>query len=251
MAKILRNETSLQRRQEAIQRELSFRQATRFVVWGTVLAIAVWGVVATIQSGSFVGIVMAGFVLVLGAGYEVHLREIAKENLSIEGGRRGEQKMANLLAEQLADDHVILNDLELRVATERAQIDHLVIGPAGIYVVESKFWAGKLTGDVGDAQWSQQRSYGPARSVKSPVHQCERQRRMFITLLSARVPEDRIHALAVFTHPGVELRITSAKDRVFTTREAIRFINDRCFDPPIFTPAQIMELAELILRGQT
>ena len=251
MAKILRNETSLQRWQESIQRELGRRQITRLVVWGTALAIAVWGIIATIQSGSFVGIVMAGFVLVLGAGYEVHLREIAQENLSIEGGRRGEHKMANLLAERLADDHVILNDLELRVATERAQIDHLVIGPPGIYVIESKYWAGKLTGDVGDAQWSQARSYGPTRSVKSPVQQCERQRRIFITLLAARVPEDHIRALAVFTHPGVELRIANAKDRVFTTREAIHYINDRCFDPPIFTSAQIMELAEIVNRSQS
>ena len=251
MAKILRNETSLQRRQEAIQRELGFRQTTRFVVWGTALALAIWGVVLTIQNGSFVGIVVGGFVLVLAAGYEVHLREIAQENRSIEGGRRGEQKMADLLAEQLADDHVILNDLELRIAHERAQIDHLVIGPPGIFVIESKYWAGKLTGDAGDAQWNQQRSYGGVRHVKSPVHQCERQRRMFITLLSARIPEDRIHALAVFTHPGVELRIANAKNRVFTTRDAIHFINDRCFDPPVLTPAEVMELAELILRGQT
>lgn len=250
MAKILRNETSLRHRQESIQRELGFRQTTRFVVWGTALAIALWGAIATIQSGTFVGIIIGGFVIVLAAGYEVHLKEIAAENRNIEGGRRGEQKMADLLAEQLADDHVILNDLELRIAHERGQIDHLVIGPTGLYVIESKFWAGRLSGDVGDAQWTQRKSYGATRSVKSPVHQCERQRRMFITLLAARVPENRIHALAVFTHPAVELRITHAKDRVFTTREAIRFINDRCFDPPILTPAQVMELAEIVLRGQ-
>lgn len=250
MAKILRNETSLQRRQAAIQRELGFRQTTRFAVWGTALALALWGIVATIQSGTFVGVIVAGFVLVLAAGYEVHLREIANESRNLEGGRRGEKKMADLLAEQLADDHVILNDLELRIAHERAQIDHLVIAPSGIYVIESKYWAGKLTGDAGDAQWSKQRSYGGVSHVKSPVAQCERQRRMFITLLSARVPEDRIHALAVFTHPGVDLRITNAKNRVFTTREAVRFINDRCFEPPVLTAAQIMELAEIINRGQ-
>jgi hypothetical protein len=250
MAKILRNETSLRHRQEAIERELGFRQITRLVVWGTALALAAWGAVATIQSGTFVGIAVGGGVVFLAVGYEVHLREIENEIRNIEGGRRGEKKMADLLAEQLADDHVILNDLELRIAHERAQIDHLVIAPSGIYVIESKFWAGKLTGDIHDAQWTQKKSGGSTRSVKSPVQQCERQRRMFITLLSARVPEDRIHALAVFTHPATELRIANSKDRVFTTREAIRFINDRCFDPPILTPAQVLELAETVLRGQ-
>ena len=250
MAKILRSENSLLRRQLAIGRELGLRKVGRIVVWGVALAIILWGTLATLRLGSPGGAIAAAFVLVLAIGYEVHLREIAAESRNLEGGRRGEQKMATILAERLADDHVILNDLELRVAHERAQIDHLVLAPSGIYVIESKYWAGKLTGDVGDTQWTQTKSNGPVRHVKSPVQQCERQRRMFITLLASKVPEDRIHALAVFTHPGVELRIANAKDRVFRTNDATRFINDRCFDPPVLTPAEVLELAEKINRGQ-
>lgn len=250
MAKILRSENSLLRRQNAIGRELSLRNVTRLLVWGAALAIILWGVAASILHGALGGAIAAAFVLVLAVGYEVHLREIAVERRNLEGGRRGEQKMADLLAERLADDHVILNDLDFRVAHERCQIDHLVLAPAGIYVVESKFWAGKLSGDVHDAQWTQKKSNGSVRHVKSPVQQCERQRRMFITLLSSKVPEDRIHALAVFTHPFVELRISNSKDRVFLTGDAIRFINDRCFDPPVLTPAEVLALAEKINRGQ-
>ena len=250
MAKILRSESSLLRRQLSIGRELSLRRVTRLVVWGAAIAIILWGAAAALLRGQAGGAGGAAFVLVLAIGYEVHLREIAHESLCLAGGRRGEQKMAELLAERLADDHVILNDLELRVAHERAQIDHLVVAPAGIFVVESKFWAGKLSGDADDAQWTQTKSNGTALSVKSPVLQCERQRRMFITLLSSKVPEDRIHALAVFTHPGVQLQVSNAKDRVFRIPDAIRFINDRCFEPPVLTPAEVLELAERINRGQ-
>lgn len=251
MAKILRSETSLLRRQLAIGRELSLRKVTRLVVWGAALALALWGGLHAARARTPGGAIVGAFVLVLAAGYEVRLREIAVESRNIEGGRRGEQKMSDLLAERLADDHVILNDLELRVAHERSQIDHLVIAPSGIYVIESKFWAGTLSGDIRDAQWTQRKSGGSVRHVKSPVHQCERQRRMFITLLSAKVPEDRIHALAVFTHPAVELNIAHAKDRVFRTHDAIRYINDRCFDPAVLTPAEVLALAESINRGQS
>ena len=104
--------------------------------------------------------------------------------------------------------------------------------------------------DARDARWTQRKSNGSSRSVKSPVQQVERQRRMFITLLSAQVPEDRIHALAVFTHPAAELRIANAKDRVFRINEAIRFINDRCFDPPVLAADEVRALAERINRGQ-
>ena len=250
MARILRTETSLQQRQLAIGRELGLRKITRLLAWGFALAIFLWGGLSAWRTHTPGGLVAAAFVLVLAIGYEVRLREIAVESRNIEGGRRGEQKMADLLAERLADDHLILNDLELRVAHERSQIDHLVIAPSGIYVIESKFWAGTLAGDVRDAQWTQRKTNGSTRSVKSPVLQCERQRRMFITLLSSKVSEDRIHALAVFTHPATELRITNGKDRVFRINEAIRYINDRCFDPPVLTPAEALELAERINRGQ-
>ena len=250
MAKILRSESSLLHRQHAIERELGWRKWVRMFVWGLALAILLWGVATSLLHHSYAGILSGLFVLVLAAGYEVHLREIAVESRNLEGGRRGEQKMADLLAEQLADDHVILNDLDFRIAHERCQIDHLVLAPSGIYVIESKFWAGTLTGDVHDTQWTQVRSNGKTTLVKSPVLQNERQRRMFIALLSARISEDRIHALAVFTHPAVKLQITNGKDRVFLLREAIRFINDHCFDPPVLTPAETLELAERINRGQ-
>ncbi len=250
MGKILRSESRLLHRQKAIDRELGFRTFARIGVWGATLAILLWGVNSLILHRGVGGAIAAAFVLVLAIGHELHLREIAVESLHIEGGRRGEQKMADLLAERLADDHVILNDLELRVAHERSQIDHLVIAPSGIYVIESKYWAGTLSGDVRDTQWTQKKSNGRTLSVKSPVQQCERQRRMFITLLASTVPEDRIHALAVFTHPATQLHIANAKDRVFRINEAIRFINDRCFEPPVLTVAEVMELAERVNRGQ-
>ena len=250
MAKILRSENSLLKRQLAIGRELSRGGGVRFVAWGAALAAAALLGAHSVLTHTFHGAIFGALALVFAVGYEVHLREIAVENRNLEGGRRGEQKMAEQLAEQLADDHVILNDLELRVAHERAQIDHLVLAPSGIYVIESKFWAGTLSGDVHDAQWTQTKADGTVRHVKSPVQQCERQRRMFITRLAAKVPEERIHALAVFTHPAVKLQIANAKDRAFLVRDAIRFINDRCFEPPVLAPAEILALAEQINRGQ-
>ena len=250
MAKILRSETSLLRRQMAIDRELGLKKITRVAAWTLALALVLWGATHALRTRRPGGALAAAFVLVLAAGYELRLREIAAERRNIEGGRRGEQKMADLLAEQLADDHVILNDLDLRIAHERAQIDHLVLAPSGLYIIESKFWAGTLSGDARDAQWTQKKSNGSVRHVKSPIQQCERQRRMFVAGLASKVPEDRIHALAVFTHPAVHLQISGGQDRAFLTRDAIRFINDRCFDPPVLSPAEVLELAERIRSGQ-
>jgi len=246
MARILRTETSLRRRQAAIARELAVRHPVRIAVWAAALALLAWGALHAHRTGAYPGLVFGAFAILCAAGYEVRLREIAAERRNLEGGRRGEQKMAERLAEQLADDHVLLNDLDFRIAHERCQIDHLVLAPSGLYVIESKFWAGTLTGDVRDTQWTQLRPDGKTRIVKSPVLQVERQRRMFIALLAAKVPDDRIHALAVFTHPAVRLRITGGEGKVFLVRDAVRFINDRCFDPPILAPGELLDLANRI-----
>jgi hypothetical protein len=252
VAKILRSETSLLHRQQAIARELSARPVARVVVWSLAIALFALGAAHSLRPPlSFGGLIAGAFALVLAAGYELRLREIAIEARNLEGGRRGERKMAEHLAEQLADDHLVLNDLDLRIAHERCQIDHLVVAPSGIYVLESKFWAGTLSGHARDAQWTQTRSDGKTKIVKSPVLQVERQRRMFVAWLASNVPEDRIHALAVFTHPAVKLQIADARDKAVLLRDAIRFINDRCFEAPVLSPAEALELAERIDRRQT
>lgn len=250
MARILRSESSLLRRQRAIGRELSRSKTIRIAVWGAGLAILLASGLHFAHCRTYGSLLAGAVAIVLAAGYEVHLREITAESRNLEGGRRGERKIASLLAERLADDHVILNDLEFRIGLDRCQIDHLVIAPSGIYVIESKYWGGTLTGDAGDTQWTQRRANGATKMVKSPVLQVERQRRMFITVLTDPVPDDRIFALAVFSHPKVKLNITRRENRAFHFAEAIRFINDRCFDPPVLSPAQVGALAGRINRGQ-
>lgn len=251
MAKILRSETSLQRRLTSIDRELGRKRISRIAVWSLAAVAVTGGLLHAFANGAFGGLIAGLVVLVLAGGYELHLRELVTESRNLEGGHRGEQKTANALAEQLADDHLILNDLVLTAGINECQVDHLILAPSGIYVMESKYWAGTLTGDIHDEQWKKSRTGRPGHAVKSPVMQNERQRKIVISLLKATVPEDRVYGMAVFTHPQVKLNITHREGKAFLLREAIRFINDRCFDPPVLTADQIQEIVEQFTRHQT
>ena len=55
-------------------------------------------------------------------------------------GARGEEKVANILS-SLSNDCHIFNDFMVG----RRQIDHVIVGPAGVFVVETKFWRGRVT----------------------------------------------------------------------------------------------------------
>ncbi len=71
-------------------------------------------------------------------------------------GKLGERRVANLLdrlgaGEALHD--VILPDSRGGLT----QVDHLVLTPSGLLVVETKNYRGQIFGQAHDAQWTQQR----------------------------------------------------------------------------------------------
>ena len=71
-------------------------------------------------------------------------------------GARGEEKLAEAFAEM--PDLKILNDR--RVPRTRGNIDHLVVAPAGVFVVDAKHYRGMIeVRDVGGLFRSEQRLY--------------------------------------------------------------------------------------------
>ena len=57
------------------------------------------------------------------------------------GGWEGEKQVIKLLDSKLSDDYILLNDLYLRGGG--GDIDHVVLGPNGIFVLETKNWNGR------------------------------------------------------------------------------------------------------------
>lgn len=59
------------------------------------------------------------------------------------GGWVGEKQVTKLLSSRLNDDYFLLNDLHLR--NGGGDIDHIVLGPSGVFVLETKNWSGEIT----------------------------------------------------------------------------------------------------------
>jgi hypothetical protein len=60
-------------------------------------------------------------------------------------GARGEEKVAGILA-GLPDGYHVFND----VSSAAGQIDHVVVGPAGVFAVETKNWRGRVSVEDGE-----------------------------------------------------------------------------------------------------
>lgn len=73
-------------------------------------------------------------------------------NYTIFAGLRGEHTVNRELL-RLGGKYIVLNDLMLRTAYGTCQIDHVVLSPYGIFVVETKNISGKITGNDEWKEW--------------------------------------------------------------------------------------------------
>jgi hypothetical protein len=82
------------------------------------------------------------------------------------GGLKGEKQVTKLLTRKLNNDYYLVNDLPLR--NGGGDIDHLVIGPTGVFVLETKNWNGNINcnGDEWKRLGKRNSSLSPSLQVK-------------------------------------------------------------------------------------
>jgi hypothetical protein len=115
---------------------------TRSLAWRAPLVAAaavagqVLGSQARLPWAGLVGLVAAAFV-----GWRLQFRP-SKQARSWQRGAHGERRTARLLDRLTRDGYVVFHDLA--VLGSDANVDHLVIGPSGVFVIDSKQWAGSI-----------------------------------------------------------------------------------------------------------
>jgi Nuclease-related domain len=82
------------------------------------------------------GLMAAGLL-----GWRLRFR-VSQDARNWQRGARGEQRTARQLARLTRHGWVVFHDLA--VPDSRANADHLIIGPAGVFLVDSKSWRGHL-----------------------------------------------------------------------------------------------------------
>lgn len=102
-------------------------------------------------------LVIVGF-FIMNTGY--------KKGYSWIKGGKGEKIMSQYL-QQLPEDYCIFNDVKL--SKNRGNIDHVVVGPTGIFVIETKNYSTPYI--VQNDKWYYQTRYGPKLAGHNPGHQ--------------------------------------------------------------------------------
>ena len=103
-------------------------------------------------------------------------------------GARGEEKVAGILR-SLPDPYHVFNDF----AAGRAHVDHVVVGPGGVFAVETKSWRGGVTVEDGRILLDGQM---PSRD---PLAQTLREAELVRTALSVRGWKGAVTPVLVFS----------------------------------------------------
>ena len=130
------------------------------IVFAAVSALLIFRILSTLKVGILELAGLAFLVVSLGAFY-LYLRRYHIYN----AGLRGEKQVANLLTHTLNDDYYLLNDLYLRDGG--GDIDHIVLGPNGVFVLETKNWNGTIACNGDEWQRSGKKNFSgsPSRQV--------------------------------------------------------------------------------------
>ena len=72
-----------------------------------------------------------------------------------EKGIIGEKRIAHLLSQLPEDDYHVMNDVLLEIGNTSSQIDHIVVSRYGVFVIETKNYAGIIFGEEDDQRWTQ------------------------------------------------------------------------------------------------
>ena len=97
-------------------------------------------------------------------------------HLPIVKGKIGEHKVSRLINKLMDEDDKIINNyvMENAVSSKSHQIDHILISSKGIFVIESKNYAGRIYGKDSQREWTQVLNYGKVKNkFYSPVKQNE------------------------------------------------------------------------------
>ena len=117
------------------------------------------------------------------------------------GGSQGEKRVTRVLRESLSDDYFLINDLQL-FDVRKGNIDHVVVGPNGVFAIETKNLRGKIF--ASEDYWQGTNGKSPSKQARdntNRVYQAIKASESF------RTGKPWVYGIVVFTNKAAQLNI--------------------------------------------
>jgi len=144
-----------------------------------------------------------GFLLAAGLVALLALPFLKKSDM-LSAGAKGESAVSRLLRHELGDDWYLIDDCLVK----HAQIDHILVGPKGVFVIETKNYKGNVYGAREDKRWTKTR-HSRYKTFYNPIKQSKTHSFKVAALLRTGGYGDFVSALVVFAGKPLELNVAA------------------------------------------
>jgi hypothetical protein len=199
---------------------------TRSLTWRAPLVMAA-GLVAgalAAQAG-LPGAGLAGLAVAALVGWRLRFRPSTQAR-AWQRGAKGERHTARLLDRLGRDGYVSFHDLAMPHSP--ANLDHLVLGPSGVFVIDSKHWTGQVHQSSDGLIWHNH--YRLDRTLATLRWQAETLGRLLgvpvaplLCVHGARIQGGGLHAQGVAVVPATRLRLALGYDQVLSEVDIERY----------------------------
>jgi len=116
-------------------------------------------------------------------------------------GKFGENKVRRIIEDTIECEQYVINNLGLVNDGMTSQIDHIVINPRGVFVIETKNYSGEIYGSENQREWTQVLAYGNAKyKLYNPI----KQNATHVFNVKRLVGNLPIHSLIVFVQNNID-----------------------------------------------
>ncbi|MFA9380655.1 MAG: nuclease-related domain-containing protein [Acetanaerobacterium sp.] len=149
------------------------------------------------------------------------IRRERTKMLILKHGIEGEIATMAVL-KRLPRAYFVCPDVTITNGPHKAQMDHVVVGPNGVFVVETKNHKGVISGDDNDHDLLQKKKTNSgSRYTKrfySPIRQVETHARVLTQLLKQNGYPLKAQGVVYFSYPKTKVRVRSGEIPVFSAR---------------------------------
>lgn len=153
------------------------------------------------------------------------ISEITNQMNIYSAGIKGEANALESL-ERLSNDYVIITNPMIYTNGRSNELDNLIIGSNGVFIVETKNYVGTVYGDVNDQKWIQERSERKTKEFYNPIMQVNQHGKRVEEFLRKLGYNTSPTTMVYFVNPNVDIKITgSSSTEVFKHQDLDTMIN--------------------------
>lgn len=157
-------------------------------------------------------------------------------------GKFGEFAVSIHAKKYLTEDYILLNNCTLPdEQSGTTQIDHILLSPYGIFIIETKNYKGWIFGGERQKMWTQ-KIFKNSYKFQNPLHQNYKHQKVLEAVLSDIVDSKYLHSVIVFM-PDCEFK-TAMPANVFRGKVWTEYV--KAFKDEVISPMKLKRVQQRI-----